>query len=719
MKNRPLCTVCLFVLIIQSIGLILKGGQGSLPAASIFHILEGNPRITLQGEVYQKKETTENQVYYLKNNSITIQNQIYYESRMIIYVKEADPISIGQSVTLIGELGRFDVAKNPGNFDQRAYYAIDRIYGFVNVQQIIHIEGDANFFKESLYQIRQSWKEHFIEILGKEQGGILSAMLLGEKQMISPETKELYQKNGIAHVLAISGLHVSFIGMSIYRFLRKMRVGFTISGIVGILVLTIYTCMIGFSISVFRAYIMLLLRIGADVTGRVYDMATALAVAAAITIIYQPLYLTDASFLLSYLAIVGILLGVPCLRILLPIQNTRITKYYAGISINVFLFPILLWFYYEISTYSFIWNIFAIPLTTVIIGCGLIGSICTLFCIPIASLFFQVCKICLSLMTKMNEVGSGLPGFRLVLGKPEGWKMIFFYVWLGSMLIYILHKKRKSFLLLTCGIVSILLFFYRPSNGMEVVMLDVGQGDCFLVKSPNGNAYLVDGGSSDVNQVGKYRIEPCLKSLGVGRLTSVFVSHGDLDHCNGIRELLQRQKFGIQIDCLVLPEQYKEDDTLMELAQIAKEQDIQVTIFREGMGVREGEVLWKSIQGDGNGNEGSMVLELRYKKFEMLFTGDVEGEGESNVTGRLRMTYDVLKVAHHGSKNGTTEQFLEKVSPRISLISAGEQNRYGHPHEETVMRLKNCGSVIYGTCGKGAVRLKTDGQRIDILDTSI
>ena len=128
MKNRPLCTVCLFVLIIQSIGLILKGGQGSLPAASIFHILEGNPRITLQGEVYQKKETTENQVYYLKNNSITIQNQIYYESRMIIYVKEADPISIGQSVTLIGELGRFDVAKNPGNFDQRAYYAIDRIY---------------------------------------------------------------------------------------------------------------------------------------------------------------------------------------------------------------------------------------------------------------------------------------------------------------------------------------------------------------------------------------------------------------------------------------------------------------------------------------------------------------------------------------------------------------------------------------------------------------
>lgn len=250
-------------------------------------------------------------------------------------------------------------------------------------------------------------------------------------------------------------------------------------------------------------------------------------------------------------------------------------------------------------------------------------------------------------------------------------------------------------------------------------MLDVGQGDCFLVKSPNGNAYLVDGGSSDVNQVGKYRIEPCLKSLGVGRLTSVFVSHGDLDHCNGIRELLQRQKFGIQIDCLVLPEQYKEDDTLMELAQIAKEQDIQVTIFREGMGVREGEVLWKSIQGDGNGNEGSMVLELRYKKFEMLFTGDVEGEGESNVTGRLRMTYDVLKVAHHGSKNGTTEQFLEKVSPRISLISAGEQNRYGHPHEETVMRLKNCGSVIYGTCGKGAVRLKTDGQRIDILDTSI
>lgn len=719
MRNRPLCTVCLFVLIIQSIGLMLKGGQGSLPAASIFRMSEVTPRITLRGEVYQKKETTENQVYYLKNNSITIQNQIYYESRIIIYVKETDAIRIGQSVTLIGELSRFDIAKNPGNFDQRAYYAIERIHGFVNVQQILRVEGRGNSFKETLYQIRQSWKQYFIEVFGEEQGGILSAMLLGEKQMVSPEIKELYQKNGIAHVLAISGLHVSFIGMSIYRFLRKMGAGFTVSGIIGILVLTMYTCMIGFSISVFRAYIMLLFRIGADITGRVYDMATALAVAAAITVSYQPLYLTDASFWMSYLAIVGILLGVPCLQILVSVEHVRIKKYYASIAINIFLFPILLWFYYEISTYSFVWNIFAIPLTTVIIGFGLVGSICASFCPPVARLFFQVCKICLSLMTKMSEAGSELPGFRLVLGKPEGWKMIFFYVWLGSMLVYTLQKKRKSFLLLACGIFCILLFFYRPSKGMEVVMLDVGQGDCFLVKSPNGNAYLVDGGSSDVNQVGKYRIEPCLKSLGVGRLTSVFVSHGDLDHCNGIRELLQRQKFGVRIDCLVLPEQYKAEDMLMELAQIANEQDIQVTIFKEGMGFQEGEVWWKSIQGDGSENEGSMVLELRYKNFEMLFTGDVEGEGEKDLIGRLRKRYDVLKVAHHGSKNGTTEQFLEKVSPSISFVSAGEQNRYGHPHAETVMRLKNCGSVIYGTCGNGAVRLKTDGQRIDILDASI
>lgn len=259
------------------------------------------------------------------------------------------------------------------------------------------------------------------------------------------------------------------------------------------------------------------------------------------------------------------------------------------------------------------------------------------------------------------------------------------------------------------------------SGKLTVTMLDVGQGDGLYIKGPEGMNYFVDGGSSDVSSVGKYRIEPFLKSGGVAVLDYVFISHGDADHMNGIEELLENQKMGIRIKTLVLPPEEVQDDSLKVLARKAAGHGTRVAVMNKGDTLTEEEMKLtcmapaQEYHGE-TGNAASMVLEIEFQEFDMLFTGDVEGEGEQLLgrSGQLKK-YDVLKAAHHGSKNSSSEEFLEQTKPRISWISAGMENRYGHPHEETLERLDEVGSRIYSTQQCGAVTLVTDGKRLEVL----
>ena len=258
-------------------------------------------------------------------------------------------------------------------------------------------------------------------------------------------------------------------------------------------------------------------------------------------------------------------------------------------------------------------------------------------------------------------------------------------------------------------------------------MLDVGQGDGIFIHTPNGTNCLIDGGSTDVSQVGLYRLIPFLESNGVGCLDYIFISHGDEDHMNGVKEMLESQKLNIKIKALVLPVKEVWDDKLKDLSKTAEENRTKVIIMSAGQQFAEykedisftltciGPV--KNYSGE-NGNAASMVLDLKFDEFDMLFTGDLEGEGETQLieSGSLRK-YDILKVAHHGSKNSTPEKFLEITSPSVVLISAGVKNRYGHPHQETLERLNKKNRTIYNTQHQGAIHIKTNGKdlRINVL----
>lgn len=722
MRNRPLCSVCLMVFLIFSIGMTAGGSRFFREPMPPEIKKQAGKEVQITGQVYQIEVRESYQILYLILSKKT--------ARILVYDDAKQSVQIGNKVNVKGELSLFEEARNPGNFDQKFYYEKQKIGAFLWAEALRVTDRESNPLKQGLYELRQKWKRILIDAAGEEDGGALAAILLGEKQGMDREIRELYQVNGIAHVLAISGLHLSFLGVGVYHLLRRITGSYTVGGLAGVLFLSAYILMIGMTVSAFRAMVMFLFRIGADLSGRHYDSPTALAAAAVTVCMWRPLSLYDSGFWLSFGALIAIIFILPIFKNL-PAQSL-----WASVSVNLFLLPILMYSFYEVPIYGVFLNLIVIPLLSVLMAAGLIGTMISLFWEHAGEAIFLCCRIIFRVYEHSCEAALRLPFARVVTGQQYIWKILFYYVFLFAAVLLLRKKEENkgekrsrkkrvvlSVLLVGTGM-TILLFTAQVKDKITITMLDVGQGDGLVIRGPEGKTYFMDGGSSDVKKVGEYRIEPYLLSQGIGSLDYVFASHGDQDHISGIRELVQRQKTGVTIKRLVLPTQTVWDDALKELAEMAEKEGIPVFTMEKGQCLTEGKLSLTCIQpGKGEmeetGNSASLVLALRYGDFDMLFTGDVEGEGEKRLVDHLQGEYsecvwDVLKTAHHGSGNSTTEEFLKTAAPQYAFISAGKNNSYGHPHKETLERLKDAGAIVYSTQEEGAVTIVVSEREFTI-----
>lgn len=677
--------------------------------------------VTVYGILYKREIKSTYQILYLKQGQMH-ENGLWCEiSNIIIYDYKCNEIKLGNSVLAKGELELFSEPSNPGNFNQKFYYEKQKIYGKVQGESI-RIGGSENILMSKLDRWKVGWSKLLHDVAGEETGGILDAILIGDKTNMDEEMKELYQKSGIGHIFAISGLHISFMGMLVYQLLRKLNMPIGASAFLGSLGLFLYVLMIGWSVSAIRALIMFLMRMGAIVTGRKYDAPTALFVAASVIVWQSPLYLFDAGFLLSFGAILGIVLVLPSLGKEANDEKKWLQGINAGLSIQVMIFPIILYFYFECSPYSLLLNIIVVPLMSILLAGAILGSGLSIIwtlgggvllngCGRVFDFYEWLCNLCMK-----------LPGSHIIIGQPRIWQVILYYLLIIGMILF--FKKSKKIIYITMFALLVTMaalpkLSYGRGGEMEIVMLDVGQGDSIFIRGPSGRTYLFDGGSSDIKQIGKYRIEPFLKSQGVESIDYVFVSHGDSDHINGIAEMLERQDLGVEIKNLILPVRAVWDEGLENLVAIALEAAVNVYEMESEENVCESELFITCIQPVGeydgeSGNASSMVLDVKYKKFDLLMTGDVEGQGEEELLQNLEeKTYDMLKAAHHGSKNSSKMEILEKIQPQYTLISAGVENTYGHPHQETMDRLKNCGSEIYLTAEDGYIAFRTNGEYIE------
>lgn len=292
----------------------------------------------------------------------------------------------------------------------------------------------------------------------------------------------------------------------------------------------------------------------------------------------------------------------------------------------------------------------------------------------------------------------------------------------------ILKKQRKFDFKIRLAVIGISILsgffiYYTPSKGLDIQFMDVGQGDGIFIKADDGTTITIDGGSSDVKNVAKYRMIPCIKASGTGVIDYAVITHADKDHISGIEEILNMNtENGLTIRNLVMPHVSYEDEAYDELLTAAKTKGIQVLYIKEGDTMKLGKVEIKCIHPDGkyisdNRNDYSTVLSLKYENFSALFTGDIPAEIEKSIINKIDNNYTILKVAHHGSKYSSDMEFLKKVMPAYSVISVGGDNSYGHPGTETINKLKSLNSKILRTDLSGEIEIfsKENNMEIDVM----
>lgn len=621
-------------------------------------------------------------------------------------------LKIGQIISLDGTVSSFSKPGNPGQFNEYQYYREQGIQYKFFAKVLTIKKNSYNKLEQWLYELRTACCENLQKCLPEDEAGIMAAMIFGEKSGLSTEIKDLYQTNGIAHILAISGLHVSLLGAGVFFLLRRYVMPMKAAACVTAAFLLLYGELTGFSVSTKRAVIMMLCMLGARFLGKRYDRLSALALSAIIQLVFQPALLFQSGFLLSYGTVLGITVFLEPFHDLVMKKNKFGSAIISSLCVFLVTFPIVLYFSYQYNPYSVLVNVMILPFMSALIVMTIGGSSLAAIWSVGGNFVSGTAHFILRYYHIICQWTERLPGSCIITGQPDLWQIILYYFFFGIFCFYPCKRKRNVFFLVSALV--ILLLPKQPSSGFTITNLDVGQGDCACLQVP-GATVLIDGGSSDVSQIAKYRIAPFLKSQGIGELTYLFLTHSDSDHINGIQEILENTThMGFSIGTVVLPAIKNPDEEYRKIEQLCRSAAVPVKKMQAGDTLQTGALTFRCLHPASgyewkSENNYSLVLQVEYGKFKGLFTGDLEMEAESEILSELSRT-DYLKVSHHGSKGASGDEFLEKTSPDVSVISAGERNRYGHPAKETIERLLTVTSKIFSTMNDGAVTLYTDGE---------
>ncbi len=734
MRKRPVCCACVFLMLCLCI-LDLAGIpviRGNPLPREVREYIESHPSAVICGEVQQCQDTEYSLSVYLKQVFLLCQSERIPIRNIRVFLKKnvKENLKTGMVIQVSGELERVSAPRNPGEFDSQQYYACQGIYYFLK-NGIIQKKG-RNYSKygQFLTELRGRIGEILQETAG-EDAGIYQAMLLGEKSGLDEEVKLRYQMAGMVHILAISGLHISVLGMGLFSLFKKLSFGNGWAGFLSLSVILQYGMLTGSSVSAMRAVSMFVLAIGARILGRSYDLLTALAVSAILLLLDTPAYLYSSSFLLSFGAVAGLGIVAPALNRLVGSERAWVKTFLSSFAVQLTTLPVLLRMYGEVSVLGIVLNLAVIPTVSVVLICGLCCVAVGFMSISVAGICLIPGKILLLLYEKLCMLAGAVPFCTWIGGAPEIWKCVLYYALLLvgiRIALFLLEKgERRMWRFLSRGIcvmvvcVSIFVLGFRQKNLFSITCLDIGQGDGIVIQIPGGKTVMVDGGSSSKKNVASYQILPYLKNQGISVVDAMLISHTDLDHISGVQELLtlkEKHLTTLRIKNLLLPDWKAPEAVYHELEEQAKRCGISVLRLHQGQKLQLGdaclEILLPESGASGDDpNEEGVVMELRYGKFRGLFTGDIGVETEKKLLPKLD-DVNFLKVGHHGSRYSTCQEFLDRIKPEIAVISCSESNTYGHPAPETTARLEANGIRTEYTMKNGAVTVYTDGHSMGI-----
>ena len=742
MIRRPMCLLCFLMMLVLGIadlaGIPLIRGN-PLPA-SVQSWIKAHPGSEICGEVERYENTEFSQSVYLKKTYLIYHSKKFPINNVRVFLKKEEELKPGMQIFVKGILKEVEGPTNPGGFDSSRYYACRHIYYFMKKAVLLKKTSTYSGYHQAMLMVREKCRQILENTAGKD-APVFEAIVLGEKTGLDPEIRMRYQLAGIVHILAISGLHISILGMGLYKLIKRVGFGIWPAGIFSLAVMLQYGMMTGGSVSTLRAVTMFLIAMGARITGRIYDMPSAVSVTAMMILAESPAYLLDSGFLLSFGCVLGICVASERICALAGAKRKGTKVFCESVALWLVTLPVMLKFFGEASLAGLVLNLAVLPSVGVVLAGGVAAMILGFVSIPTGRVVIFPARVLLFLYERLCELAGRSRWCTWIGGEPEIWQITIYYAILVAVLLigqYIKESdqtkiSRKQHILRISGIVLLILSiltlgkqsFRYPfkTQTLQITCLDVGQGDGILIRTPDNKHYLIDGGSSSQSDLGRYCLLPALKSMGISCLDGIFISHTDKDHLSGVQELLEYMEKGlttIRAAYLVLPGWTEPPEAWTDLASAAQKAGIKTVTGNAGNIIRSGaaafEILWPESTARGKDvNEEAMVMELTYGDFRMLFTGDIGADTEKKLlsVGCLN-DIDCLKVGHHGSRYSSSEEFLKKVKPELSIISCSSTNTYGHPSPETIKRLKDCGSQIEYTMKNGAIILETNGKNLRI-----
>ena len=615
--------------------------------------------------------------YIIKDNQIKI--SLKSKERIIVTYKYTSKVfnnlSYGDKIKVTGVLKEPSTNNIFNNFNYKKYLYNKKIYYIIEASKIDKIQNNNNH----IYTIKNLL---YTRINSLKSSNYIKALLFGDNKL-DKEIKTSYQINGISHLFSVSGFHINFITSIIYFYLDRVTYNKKIKYITVDIFLVLYLLLCN-TTSLLRCTVMnILLSINHLLKLDIKKIDIVL-LTLILCITINPFIIYDIGFIYSYTISFFLILYKNKYK-----TNNKLLKiiYISLISFLVSL-PINIYTSYEINFLSIILNIIIVPIVSLIL---LPLSLLTLI-FPILD---NILYLITSILEKISLYTSNINIFKQVLSKPSIILIIIYYL----VIILILSKNKHYYLIL------ILLIFHKTiplyNSNLEVVMFDVGEADSMLISTPSKKVnILIDTGRGiDINNIIIY-----LKSIGISKLNYLIITHGDEDHIGGALYLIDNFK----VDNVILN---KGDYTELEVELIIhlKNKNIKYTNNINKIPLLGSYMYLLNTKKFSNENDNSIVTYFEYQKYKFLFMGDSSSKTEEYLINNYNLTnISFLKVGHHGSNTSSSPLFINKITPKVSLISVGRNNFYHHPNKEVLTNLSN--SVIYRTDINKSIKIKINNK---------
>ena len=615
--------------------------------------------------------------YIIKDNQIKI--SLKSKERIIVTYKYTGKVfnnlSYGDKIKVTGVLKEPSTNNIFNNFNYKKYLYNKKIYYIIEASKIDKIQNNNNH----IYTIKNLL---YTRINSLKSSNYIKALLFGDNKL-DKEIKTSYQINGISHLFSVSGFHINFITSIIYFYLDRVTYNKKIKYITVDIFLVLYLLLCN-TTSLLRCTVMnILLSINHLLKLDIKKIDIVL-LTLILCITINPFIIYDIGFIYSYTISFFLILYKNKYK-----TNNKLLKiiYISLISFLVSL-PINIYTSYEINFLSIILNIIIVPIVSLIL---LPLSLLTLI-FPILD---NILYLITSILEKISLYTSNINIFKQILSKPSIILIIIYYL----VIILILSKNKHYYLIL------ILLIFHKTiplyNSNLEVVMFDVGEADSMLISTPSKKVnILIDTGRGiDINNIIIY-----LKSIGISKLNYLIITHGDEDHIGGALYLIDNFK----VDNVILN---KGDYTELEVELIThlKNKNIKYTNNINKIPLLGSYMYLLNTKKFSNENDNSIVTYFEYQKYKFLFMGDSSSKTEEYLINNYNLTnISFLKVGHHGSNTSSSPLFINKITPKVSLISVGRNNFYHHPNKEVLTNLSN--SVIYRTDINKSIKIKINNK---------